>query len=367
MRKNRLVVLFMCFVLLCSMAGCGSVQDVNTEVDYSEKDSGSETGLEEEKDEDEKTETSEIKENIRKFNVDLTKTSSIIEELADESVVKAARSVVDAFLLYEDSVAIEVKGNTQRFMIDMAYIINCTCPLFEAFADFNEMTAYNASTGTVSWKYRVTKEEFQTKVQEFIKVTEEYLSPVSEEDSEAMRAILLYQGLTEDLEYDYGLIGDAYNQLSEEEASLRESSYNVLVNKSGICTNNAQALVFLYTQAGLDAGTVLHTGGQGMHMWNVVLIDGKYYYCDPTFDIGCAFDYFGITAADRASWAGGYSVEEGTMLGIVIPDKYEVTDTRFEILRSKMPVELSDVKVDHESQKITFYGYEYEYTFEVTR
>lgn len=300
----------------------------------------------------------------QKFNVDLRKVNLAIEELADPEVVQAARNVVDAFLLYEDKVAIEVKGNTQRFVTDMMYIVHCTCPMFGVFADFNEMTAYDADTGMVSWKYRVTEDVFETKVLEFTKITEDYLGVVRLEDSEAMRAILLYHELTKDLEYDYSLIGDEYNLLSKEEAALRESPYNVLVNHRGICTNNAQALVFLYTQAGLDAGTVFHTGGQGVHMWNFVLIDGKYYYCDPTFDIDSSFDYFGITAADKADWAGGYSADAGTMLGTVIPYAYEITDTRFEILRTKMPVELSDIEVDRENQTITFYGYEYEYTFD---
>ena len=300
----------------------------------------------------------------QKFNVDLRKVNLLVEELADPAVVQAARNVVDAFLLYEDSALIEVKGNAQRFITDMAYIVNCTCPMFQAYADFNEMTAYDAATGKVSWEFRVTKDVFDAKVKEFTEITEDYLSTVCLEDSETMRAILLYQGLVKDLKYDEGLIGDAYNQLSEEDAALRESPYSVLVDKSGICTNIAQALMFLYTQAGIDAGTVLHSGGQGMHMWNVVLIDGKYYYCDPTFDIGCAFDFFGMTAADKASWAGGYSSDAGTMLGTVIPEKYEITDTRFEVLRSKMPVELTDMVVDHEKQTITFLGHEYEYIFE---
>ena len=300
----------------------------------------------------------------QKFNVDLRKVNLLVEELADPSLVQAARNVVDAFLLYEESALIEVKGNTQRFITDMMYIVDCTCPMFKAFADFNEMTAYDASTGKVSWKFRVEKDVFDVKAQEFTKITEDYLSVVSLEDSETMRAILLYHGLVKDLKYDYDLIGDAYNNLSKEEAALRESPYNVLVNHSGICTNNAQALMFLYTQAGIDAGTVLHTGGQGMHMWNVVLIDGKYYYCDPTFDVERVFDYFGTTAADKAAWAGGYSAEEGTMLGTVIPEKYDITDTRFETLRSKMPVELTGVEVDHEKQTITFLGHDYEYTFE---
>lgn len=347
--KKKVVGVFLCFALLCSMMGC----------DRDSLEQNVDGGIKETTEQD-----SEIQEQEKKFNVDLRKMSHVIEELADPAVVQAARNVVDAFLLYENSVAIEVKGNTQRFMTELAYIVHCTCPMFGAYTDFNEMTAYDATTGMVSWKYNVTEDVFQKEVQEFTKIVEAYLEPICMEDSEAMKAILLYQGLTKELKYNYDLIDDAYAQLSKEEAALKESPYYVLVNHSGICTNNAQALMFLYTQAGLDAGTVLHSGGAGMHMWTFVLIDGKYYYCDPTFDVERVFDYFGITAGDRATWAGGYSAEDGTMLGIVIPDEYDITDTRFEILRSKMPVELSDIKVDHENQCITFYGYEYEYTFE---
>ena len=179
-----------------------------------------------------------------------------------------------------------------------------------------------------------------------------------------MRAMLLYYAVIDDLNYDYGLIGDNFDKLSKEEANLKSSPYYVLVEKSGICTNIAQAYMFLCTQADIACGTVLHTGGSGMHMWNIVQIDGKYYYCDPTWDANTSFKYFGITAADRASWAGEYSKKEGTMLSVTIPEKYEVSDTRFEVLRGKLPVEISDVKVDKSLQTITFMGYEYEYVFE---
>ena len=121
--------------------------------------------------------------------------------------------------------------------------------------------------------------------------------------------------------------------------------------------------MFLCTQADIACGTVLHNGGSGMHMWNIVKMDGKYYYCDPTWDANESLKYFGITAADRASWAGEYSTDDGTMLSKKVLEKYQVSDTRFEILRSKLPVEISEIKVDKELQTITFVGYEYEYTF----
>ena len=298
------------------------------------------------------------------FPIDLTKVSPMIRENVNEDVVVAAQAVIETFLQYENSVAIEVSGNSQRFLNDMSYVIHCTCPSFGAFTDFNEMSSYDASTGTVSWNYFVERDEFDSKMQSFYDTTENYLSNVEPTDSEAMRAMVLYYAVIDDLVYDYDLIGDNYNNLSKEEANLKGSSYHTLVEKSGICTNIAQAYMFLCTQADISCGTVLHMGGSGMHMWNIVQIDGKYYYCDPTWDANTSLTYFGITAADRASWAGEYSAEEGTMLSATIPEKYEISDSRFDILREKLPVEISELQINKELQTISFVGYDYEFIFE---
>ena len=51
------------------------------------------------------------------------------------------------------------------------------------------------------------------------------------------------------------------------------------------------------------------------------------------------------------------------MLSSVIPEKYEVSDNRFEALRSKLPVEMSDIRADKSTQTLTFVGYEYECSF----
>ena len=297
------------------------------------------------------------------FQVDFTKVSSLIEDNVGQDVVTAAKAVIQAFLQYENSVQITVSGNPQRFLNDMAYVIHCTCPMFGGFTDFSEVHSYDEATGVVSWAYFVDKAEFESKLQAFYHVAEAYLSGLDTTDSEAMRAMVLYYLLIDDLSYDYGLLGENYEKLSLEEANLRSSAYYVLVEKSGICTNIAQAYMFLCTQADIACGTVLHTGGSGMHMWNLVRIDQQFYYCDPTWDANTSLAYFGITAQDRASWAGEYSAEAGTMLSVTIPEKYRIADSRFETLRSKLPVEISQIKVDKQAQTITFVGYEYEYEF----
>lgn len=298
------------------------------------------------------------------FHIDLTKISPMIQENVSEDVIAAAKAVIEGFLRYENRIEIKVSGNRQRFLNDMAYVIHCTCPMFGAFTDFNEMSSYDSASGTVSWNFYVEKAEFDRKLQDFYDVTNTYLSNIKVTDNEAMRAMLLYYAVIDDLNYDYDLIGENYEKLSKEEANLKSSPYYVLVEKSGICTNMAQAYMFLCTQADIACGTVLHTGGSGMHMWNIVRIDGKFYYCDPTWDANTSLKYFGITAADRASWAGEYSADGGTMLSVNVPEKYEISDSRFEALRGKLPIEISEVKADKELQTITFVGYEYEYIFE---
>ena len=297
------------------------------------------------------------------FRVDLTKVSPMIENIADASVVTAAKTVIEAFLRYETQAAIELDGNTQRFLNDMAYVIHCTCPVFGAFADFNELTAYDEATGTVSWQFAMEQEEFDAKLQAFYGLVEGYLSQLVPADSEALRAMVLYYELIENLSYDYELVGEKYAQLSPREAALRSSSYYTLTEKSGICTNIAQAYLFLCTQADIACGTVLHSGGSGMHMWNIVRIDGYYYYCDPTWDAGTSMKYFGLTASDRENWAGGYSDEEGTMLSLIVPNHFAVTDNRFEAMRQKVPVEMTGLQADKSAQSLTFLGYEYEFTF----
>lgn len=297
------------------------------------------------------------------FQIDLTKISPMVMENVSEDVVVAAKTVIEGFLRYENSVEIAISGNHYRFLNDMAYVIHCTCPMFGAFTDFNEMSSYDESTGNISWEFLIDEADFDNKMQTFYETANTYLADIKPTDSEAMRAMLLYYAVIDDLNYDYDLIGENYEQLNEEEANLKSSPYYVLTEKSGICTNIAQAYMFLCTQADIVCGTVLHMGGNGMHMWNIVRIDNKFYYCDPTWDANTSLKYFGITAADRASWAGEYSEDDGKMLSVLVLEKYEVSDDRFEALRGKLPVELSAVKVDRELQTITFVGYEYEYVF----
>jgi len=348
----RFVLIVIWCVIIILLVVCGSEFEIaNTEKQNSQIESGA-------------TSNKNTEDNEDVFHIDLTKVSPMILENVNEDVVLSAKKVIEAFLQYENSVEIKVSGNSLRFLNDMAYVIHCTCPIFGAYTDFNEMSSYDEVSERVSWNFFIDKAEFDSKLQEFYDVTKTYLSNIKSTDSEAMRALLLYYAVIDDLHYDYDLLGENYEKLNKKEANFKSSPYYVLLKKSGICTNIAQAYMFLCTQADIACGTVLHMGGSGMHMWNIVQIDDKFYYCDPTWDANTSLKYFGITAADRATWAGEYSMDGGTMLSTKIFEKYEVSDSRFETLRAKLPIEISEIKVDRELQAIIFVGYEYEYVFD---
>ena len=341
-----------CCVIIILLVGCrAEFQIENTENQSSPIES-------------EATSNKNTEDNDATFHIDLTKISPMIRENVSEDIIISAKKVIEGFLQYENSVEIKVSGNRQRFLNDMAYVIHCTCPIFGAFTDFNEISSYDEASERVSWEFFIDEAEFNSKLQDFYDVTKSYLSNIRSTDSEAMRALLLYYAVIDDLNYDYDLLGENYEKLNKKEANFKSSPYYVLSKKSGICTNIAQAYMFLCTQADITCGTVLHMGGSGSHMWNIVQIDGKFYYCDPTWDANTSLKYFGITSADRASWAGEYSTDGGTILSIIVSEKYDVSDSRFEVLRGKLPVEISEIKVERELQTITFVGYEYECVFE---
>lgn len=347
MKLGKKISFALAVVLMCGVVFSGCSDNV------------SKTNKNEETQQTEQTKPIQTNEN---YEVDYLKISPMIEENVDKEVIDAALKVIDAFLEYENKAKIVISGNQSRFLNDMGYVINCTCPMFSAFTDYNEMTSYDEESEMVSWSFLASQKEFQKTLTKFTEVVKESLSLIDKNDSDSMKAILLYYNMLRNASYDYDVLGDAYETMDKAEYNLRTSSYNVLVNKSGICTNLSQALMFLYTQADLKSGTVLHQGGVGSHMWSVVEIDDKYYYCDPTWDAGTGPKTFGITANDRSSWAGEYSKEEGSMLGVIIPEKYNVDDDRFAILREKIPVEITDIKVDKSKQTIVFVGYDYEYT-----
>ena len=133
---------------------------------------------------------------------------------------------------------------------------------------------------------------------------ENYLSDAAQEEQAAKAAedIIKSLKLTGKTEYKkikaiYGWLCDNveydYKNLNDSTYLLKHSAYAALVDKTAVCQGYATAFYRLALMAGLDARVVTGTGNGGPHGWNIVKLDGQWYYVDSTWDAGNSADEWG--------------------------------------------------------------------------
>lgn len=105
----------------------------------------------------------------------------------------------------------------------------------------------------------------------------------------------IYEYITGNIVYDYeNLANDAYG--------LKFTTYAAAVNKTAVCQGYSTLFYRLALEAGLDCriitGTAINADGNPeSHSWNLVRLDGQYYYVDPTWDAGSYIYRFFLKSA----------------------------------------------------------------------
>ena len=113
-------------------------------------------------------------------------------------------------------------------------------------------------------------------------------------DHEKLRAI--YDWLCKNVKYDNSTPG------SETEMLLQHSAYAALVKHTAVCQGYATAFYRLALMAGLNARVVTGTGAGEPHGWNIVQLDGKWYYVDATWDAGVAEENWRFFLRAQLDW-----------------------------------------------------------------
>lgn len=98
----------------------------------------------------------------------------------------------------------------------------------------------------------------------------EYASLANGATSEYEKALILHDALVESVFY--------------QEASNAHGSYGALVEGVAVCEGYAEAYQVLLEKVGIMSYVVRGWGGDERHAWNLVRLDGKYYYTDVTWD-----------------------------------------------------------------------------------
>lgn len=149
------------------------------------------------------------------------------------------------------------------------------------------------------------------------------LSCVDSQMSDVEKAVILHDYLTVNCEYDY------QNYLNNSIPDESFTAYGTLVNRTAVCQGYALAYKYLLNQVGIDCYMV--SSDAMNHAWNMIVLDGKYYQVDVTWD-DPTWDKVGRSVhtymfRSDAAFAKHYNwivtVGSGTV-------DYTATDTRFD-------------------------------------
>ncbi len=116
----------------------------------------------------------------------------------------------------------------------------------------------------------------------FNRMAQRLLDAVSDKKSEYEKAVALYNMLEEYVEYDYSAIGV---DVTDSQGMMAYSAYGAIVNGKAVCEGYAEAYQYLLQRLGIQSYIVTGQSKEGgNHEWNLLRLDGKYYYADITWD-----------------------------------------------------------------------------------
>ncbi|MCM1024904.1 MAG: hypothetical protein NC432_00575 [Roseburia sp.] len=138
-----------------------------------------------------------------------------------------------------------------------------------------------------SGSYSVDPETAQIRMEEIEAAAEEILSGLEENADQYTRVKYVYDTIIRNTDYDLT-------------APDNQNIYSVFVNRRSVCQGYAKATQYLLNRLGVECTLVLGTvdTGEG-HAWNLVRVDGSYYYVDTTWgDASYRMEGGGEEAAD---------------------------------------------------------------------
>ena len=140
---------------------------------------------------------------------------------------------------------------------------------------------YTVSDGIIDYvyfTYHYDSEEYVAMYEKCVAAAEKMIGDLkgNKAVNDVTKALLVHDRLIVNCEYDYK--GVTTNTLTDESQSM----YGALVNGVATCQGYSQAYMYLLGELGIDS--YVCSSEDMDHDWNIVIINGKKYHVDVTFD-----------------------------------------------------------------------------------
>lgn len=203
-----------------------------------------------------------------KFNPHLH--TNLLSEYVTEDMWESLYNLIDAARAGEDSFKCSDKKAYEWCTDDtvLGSFLPAACTIVKG-------GGYSDGVGKI--QYPKGKDIFLDKEKAFEAEIERMLNEAIRSDySEFEKAFGLYLYMCKNYQYDYSSIdGCTVDEFS---------TYACLVTKKGICCELADAYAYMLLQAGVEAVSVEGDGTAGYHDWTYLVIGGKGYFADLTWD-----------------------------------------------------------------------------------
>lgn len=111
------------------------------------------------------------------------------------------------------------------------------------------------------------------------------------DQTDYQKVAAIYNYICSNVRYDYEHKEDNYY-------ALKQTAYAAAIHKTAVCQGYASLFYRLALEAGVDCRYITGFAGEN-HAWNLVKLDGQYYYLDSTWDEGLfQYGYFLKSALD---------------------------------------------------------------------
>lgn len=195
--------------------------------------------------------------------------STLAYDGLEERLKEPYKKLVSAYLSFEDRVKLDI--NNSDDVLKVFYAVVADYPiLFWIAPDVKYEQRRFSDKITMNLKYFYDRNKANYMLAEVEAALKIMSSELSSDWSEPQKAESLYTQLVRSVTYD------------EDEANQRDV-YGALVKNRATCVGYAAAYQLLLLYNGIDASTVSGISDSIGHAWNIVNLDGKYYYSDPTF------------------------------------------------------------------------------------